>query len=41
VDKTFTVQVTNGAIQLAFTPGTVQNPKVDAIEIVQGSADGG
>jgi hypothetical protein len=43
VDESFPVVVSSGAIQLAFTPGTIQSPKVDAIEIVEGAVenDGG
>ncbi len=43
VDESFTVVVTGGVIQLAFTPGTIQSPKVDAIQIVKGAVaiDGG
>jgi hypothetical protein len=39
VDRTYPVTVTGGTIAIAFTQGTVQFPKVDAIEISQG--DGG
>jgi hypothetical protein len=38
VDKSFPVTVSGGSIQLAFTPGTIQSPKVDAIRIAQGAA---
>jgi hypothetical protein len=43
VDESFVVVVTGGVIQLAFTPGTIQSPKVDAIQIVEGAVatDGG
>ena len=41
VDKSFPVTVSNGAIQIDFTPGAVQSPKVDAIQIAAGSGDGG
>ncbi len=42
VDRTYPVTVSGGVIQIAFTPGTIQSPKVDAIQISQGSsADGG
>ncbi len=42
VDRTYPVTVSGGVIQIAFTPGTIQSPKVDAIEIIQGAAgDGG
>ena len=35
VDKTFTITIGSAArVQIDFTPGAVQNPKVDAIEIV-------
>jgi hypothetical protein len=33
VDEQFTVDVTTGAIRIDFTPGAVQSPKVDAIEV--------
>jgi Malectin domain len=39
VDRTYPVTVTGGTIAIVFTQGTVQFPKVDAIEISQG--DGG
>jgi hypothetical protein len=40
VDEPFTVSVTSGSIQIAFTQGTVQFPKVDAIQITQGATAG-
>jgi hypothetical protein len=40
VDEPFTVSVTSGSIQIAFTQGSVQFPKVDAIQIVQGATVG-
>jgi len=40
VDRTYPVVVSGGVIQIAFTPGTVQSPKVDAIEISQGASAG-
>jgi hypothetical protein len=40
VDKTFTATVTSGTLQIAFIAGTVQNPKVDAIQIAQGATTG-
>jgi hypothetical protein len=39
VDRSYPVTVTSGTISLVFTQGTVQFPKVDAIQIGQG--DGG
>ncbi len=41
VDRTYSVTVTGGQLQLQFNQGTVQFPKVDAIQITQGSPDGG
>jgi hypothetical protein len=43
VDESFTVSASSGSIQIDFTPGAIQNPKVDAIQIAQGAApiDGG
>ena len=41
IDKSYPVTVTGGMIQLSFTTGSIQFPKVDAIEISQGSGDGG
>ncbi len=41
VDRTYSVTVTGGTITLDFNQGTVQFPKVDAIQITQGSPDGG
>ena len=38
VDEPFTVVVSGGSIQLAFTAGTIQSPKIDAIEISQGAS---
>ena len=40
IDKQFTVNVTNAQIVLQFEP-VVQDPKVDAIEIVSGGAPSG
>jgi hypothetical protein len=40
VDESFTVIVTSGSIQIAFTQGSVQLPKVDAIQIAQGATTG-
>jgi hypothetical protein len=40
VDRTYPVTVSGGMISLVFTQGTVQFPKVDAIQISQGG-DGG
>jgi hypothetical protein len=40
VDEPFTVSVTSGSIQIAFTQGSVQFPKVDAIQIAQGATTG-
>jgi hypothetical protein len=34
VDKEFTVNVTNGALSIAFTPGAANNPKIDAIAVI-------
>lgn len=41
VDRSYSVNVSSGQIKLEFNQGTVQFPKVDAIEIEQGSPDGG
>jgi len=42
VDETYPVTVSGGQIEIDFTQGTVQFPKVDALQIAQGSAgDGG
>jgi hypothetical protein len=42
LDKTYPpVTVTGGMIQLSFTAGTIQSPKVDAILITQQGQDGG
>jgi hypothetical protein len=37
IDKSYPVTVSGGTIQISFTTGAVQFPKVDAIEIDQGS----
>ena len=37
VVKTFTASVTNGTLNITFIPGSIQNPKVDGIEVLQGS----
>ena len=37
IDKTFPVTVTNGTVTIQFIPGSVDQPKVSAIEITQGS----
>jgi hypothetical protein len=34
VDEQFPISVTNGAIRIDFTPGAIQSPKVDAIQIM-------
>ncbi len=41
VDRSYPVTVSNGKIEIDFNQGTVQFPKVDAIQIAQGSPDGG
>jgi len=41
VDRSYPATVSNGQIQIAFNQGTIQFPKVDAIEITKGSPDGG
>jgi hypothetical protein len=42
VDRSYPVTVSGGQIEIDFTQGAVQFPKVDAIQIAQGSAgDGG
>ncbi len=43
LDESFPVTVSGGSIQVAFTPGAIQSPKVDAIQITQGESvtDGG
>jgi hypothetical protein len=41
VDRSYPVTVSNGQITIAFNQGTIQFPKVDAIQIAQGSPDGG
>jgi len=35
VDESYPVTVTGGQLQIAFTQGTVQFPKVDAIQIAR------
>jgi len=37
VVKTFNVAVTNGTLNVNFLPGSVENPKVNGIEVVQGT----
>jgi len=37
IDKTFPVMVTNGMVTIQFIPGSIDWPKVSAIEIAQGS----
>ena len=37
VDETYPVTVSDGQIQIDFTQGTMQFPKVDAIQVAQGS----
>jgi len=41
VDRAYPLTVTNGQIKIDFNQGAVQFPKVDAIQIAQGSPDGG
>jgi hypothetical protein len=44
VDRAYPVTVSGGTLSIAFTPGTIQSPKVDAIEVSVasgGTADGG
>jgi hypothetical protein len=41
VDRSYPVTVSNGQIEIDFNQGTIQFPKVDAIQIAQGSPDGG
>jgi hypothetical protein len=43
VDESFTATASSGSIEIAFTPGVIQSPKVDAIQITQGAlpSDGG
>jgi hypothetical protein len=41
VDRSYPVTVSGGQIKIDFNQGTVQFPKVDAIQIAQGSPDGG
>jgi hypothetical protein len=41
VDRSYPVTVSNGQITIDFNQGTIQFPKVDAIQIAQGSPDGG
>lgn len=41
VDRSYSVSVSSGKIELDFNQGTVQFPKVDAIQIAQGTPDGG
>jgi hypothetical protein len=41
VDRTYPVMVEGGAIQIDFLQGSIQFPKVDAIQIVQSAPDGG
>jgi hypothetical protein len=35
VVKTFTTTVSNGTLNIQFTPGSIDNPKVNGIEVVQ------
>jgi hypothetical protein len=39
LDKTFATTITSGPLVVRFTPGSIQNPKVNAIEIIEVSAD--
>jgi hypothetical protein len=41
VDRSYPVTVSGGKIQIDFSQGSVQFPKVDAIQIAQGGGDGG
>ena len=41
IDRSYPVDVSGGQIQIDFTQGSIQFPKVDAIQITQGSGDGG
>jgi chitinase len=41
VDRSYPVTVSNAQIKIDFSQGTIQFPKVDAIQIAQGSPDGG
>jgi hypothetical protein len=41
VDRSYPVNVSGGQIEIDFTQGSVQFPKVDAIQITEGSGDGG
>ncbi|PYX63599.1 MAG: hypothetical protein DMG78_31490 [Acidobacteria bacterium] len=37
VAKTFSVAVTNGTLNINFLPGSIENPKVNGIEVVPGT----
>ena len=39
VDRTYPVTVSGGTLSIAFTPGTIQSPKVDAIAVSAASGD--
>jgi len=40
VRKTFPVTVTSGRLSLSFIPGSVENPKINGIEVMQSSGSG-
>jgi len=41
VQKTFPVTVTNGTLNISFIPGSVENPKINGMEVLQSSGSGG
>ncbi|HEX8792774.1 MAG TPA: malectin [Polyangiaceae bacterium] len=41
IDRSYPITVSSGQIKIDFNQGTIQFPKVDAIQIAQGSPDGG
>jgi hypothetical protein len=41
VDRSYSVTVSGGKLQIDFVQGSIQFPKVDAIEIASGTGDGG
>jgi hypothetical protein len=41
IDRSYVTQATTGAVEIVFSTGAVQNPKVDAIAITRGASDAG
>jgi hypothetical protein len=39
VTRTFTASVTNGVLNVTLIPGSIQNPKVDGIEVLQANSN--